>query len=97
MDELLHVTTAQAWARAQEAGAYACSEGGFIHLCTPAQLEFVLGRHFNGQTGLLVLHLDPAGLDIRFEPSEPGMSPFPHLYGALPAAAVRQISNCQPG
>ena len=88
MDTLLHVTTAQAWHEAQANGAYACPAGSFIHLCTPAQLQFVLGRHFPGRTGLLLLRLDPAGLDIRFEPSEPGMAPFPHLYGELPTEAV---------
>ena len=92
MDALLHVTTAAAWALAHAAGAYACPQGGFIHLCTPAQLAFVLARHFAGRTGLLVLKLDPAGLDIRFEASEPGMPPFPHLYGSLPAAAVRAVT-----
>ena len=89
MQELLHVTTPADWAAAQAAGGYAQPAGGFIHLCTPAQLPFVLGRHFAGRTHLLLLRLDPAGLDIRWEPSEPGMPPFPHLYGALPAASVR--------
>lgn len=89
MDRLLHVTTVQAWDDAKASGAIACPAGGFIHLCTAGQLSFVLGRHFAGRTGLLVLHLDPAGLDIRFEASEPGMAPFPHLYGDLPAAAIR--------
>ncbi len=91
MDNLLHVTTARGWDEAKARGAYACPQGGFIHLCTPAQLPFVLARHFAGRTGLLVLHLDPAGLDIRFEASEPGMAPFPHLYGELPEAAIRAV------
>lgn len=91
MDTLLHVTTAQGWEAAQASGAFACPQGGFIHLCTPGQLSFVLGRHFAGRTGLLVLQLDPAGLDIRFETSEPGMAPFPHLYGELPAASISAV------
>jgi uncharacterized protein (DUF952 family) len=90
MEELLHVTTPAAWAEAQRAGFYPCPACGFIHLCTESQLAFVLARHFAGRTGLLVLHLDPAGLDVRWEDSEPGMPPFPHLYEPLPAAAVRR-------
>lgn len=89
MADLLHVTTEAGWAAAQRAGAVACPPGGFIHLCTAEQLAFVLARHFAGRTGLLVLRLDPAGLDVRWEPSEPGMADFPHLYGELPAASVR--------
>ena len=85
---LLHVTTADAWA----AGPPAPPVDGFLHLCTPAQLPFVLERHFAGQSGLVVLHLN-AGLlaDVRWETGEPGMDPFPHLYGPLPAAAVREV------
>ena len=85
---LLHVTTADAWA----AGPPATPPGGFLHLCTPAQLPFVLARHFAGRSGLVVLHLDAAALqDVRWEASEPGMDPFPHLYGALPTAAVTRV------
>jgi uncharacterized protein (DUF952 family) len=91
MQALLHVTTAPAWESAQAAHGCEPPEGGFIHLCTPEQLAFVLARHFAGRTGLLVLHLDPAGLDVRWEMSEPGMAPFPHLYGRLPVAAIRRV------
>ncbi|MGI4943213.1 MAG: DUF952 domain-containing protein [Janthinobacterium lividum] len=85
---LLHVTTADAWA----AGPPVPPVDGFLHLCTPAQLPFVLERHFAGQSGLVVLHLDAALLaDVRWEVSEPGMDPFPHLYGPLPGAAVREV------
>ncbi len=85
MAELLHVTEAARWA--PEAGV-ACPPGGFIHLCTAAQLPFVLARHFVGRSGLVVLRIDAAGLDVRWEASEAGMPPFPHLYEALPAHAV---------
>jgi uncharacterized protein (DUF952 family) len=89
MADLLHVTTEAEWAAAQRQGRIACPPGGFIHLCTAEQLEFVLGRHFAGRTSLLALRLDPAGLDVRWETSEPGMDDFPHLYGALPTGSVR--------
>lgn len=88
MAELLHVTTEAGWGTAERQGSIPCPPGGFIHLCTDEQLAFVLGRHFAGRTGLLLLALDPAGLDIRWEHSEPGLPPFPHLYEALPARAV---------
>jgi uncharacterized protein (DUF952 family) len=90
-DELLHVTSAEDWAAAERLGGYGQPAGGFIHLCTQEQLGFVLGRHFAGRTGLVVLRLDTAGSDVRWEASEPGMPPFPHLYGPLPATAVRAV------
>ncbi len=91
MAELLHVTDVAAWAEAQRAGRCDPPPGGFIHLCSPEQLAYVLERHFHGRTGLLILHLDPAGLDVRWEDSEPGMASFPHLYQALPAGAVTRV------
>ncbi|MFL5332667.1 MAG: DUF952 domain-containing protein [Geminicoccaceae bacterium] len=83
-DELLHVTTAEDWTVAQAAGGYGQPAGGFIHLCTPAQLDFVLGRHFAGRSGLVVLTVETGGSDVRWETSEPGMAPFLHLYGPCP-------------
>ena len=82
---LLHVT--EGW----DGGPIEASP--FLHLCTEAQLPFVLRRHFAGRTDLSVLRIDPAGLDVRWEVSEPGMHPFPHLYGPLPAAAVLGYSS----
>ncbi len=85
-EALLHVTTPATWATARVAGGLRGAP--FLHLCTQAQLPFVLSRHFPGRAGLLLLRIDPAGLDVRWEASEPGMDPFPHLYGLLPAAAI---------
>lgn len=96
---LLHVTAAEAWAEAQQSGLHAppmLAQDGFLHLCTPAQLRYVLDRHFAGRTGLM-LHIDPAQLgDLRWENSEPGRDPFPHLYGPLPVAAVLRAEPVQP-
>ena len=97
---LLHVTSADAWAEAQRSGLHAppmLAQDGFLHLCTPAQLDYVLGRHFAGRTGLVLLHIDPAKLgDLRWEVSEPGRDAFPHLYGPLPVAAVLRAEPVQP-
>ena len=87
---ILHITTPEDWEAAQAAGGL--SDEPFLHLCTEAQLDFVLGRHFAGRTGLLLVEIDPAGLDIRWEVSEPGMDPFPHLYGFAPVSAAARIT-----
>lgn len=88
---LLHVTTPEAWAAAQASGVL--SGEPFLHLCTAAQLAFVLARHFAGRTGLLLVQLDPAGLDVRWEASEPGMEPFPHLYSGAPVRQVLSVGR----
>ena len=87
---LLHVLSVPDWERLQADAVWVPDP--FWHLCTPAQLEFVLARHFAGRTRLVVLHLDSALLrDVRWEVSEPGMEAFPHLYGPLRALAVMTV------
>lgn len=87
---LLHVLSGPAWSE----GLPTTPPGGFLHLCTLEQLDFVLAQHFPQRSGLVVLHLDPARLtDIRWEASEPAMPPFPHLYGPLNPAAVIQAET----
>ena len=83
---LCHVTTQPAW----DAADGSLSAEPFLHCCTEAQLPFVLARHFAGQDRLLILRFDPQHVQgyIRWERSEPGQDPFPHLYGSLPLAAV---------
>ena len=83
---LCHVTTQQALA----AGAGVLQAEPFLHCCTEAQLPFVLQRHFAGRTGLLVVrfHIEKVHGSVRWEQSEPGMPPFPHLYGRLPLDAA---------
>ncbi|MBC7799306.1 MAG: DUF952 domain-containing protein [Gemmatimonadaceae bacterium] len=89
---ILHITSAEAWAEAQGTGQHAppmLAADGFLHFCTPSQLDYVLGKHFAGRTNLVMLHVDPAKLDdLRWETSVPGRDAFPHLYGPLPVAAV---------
>ena len=86
---VLHVTTPADWETTKRTGL---QDDPFLHLCTDAQLPFVLAKHFAGRTGLLLVRLDPAGLDVRWEASEPGMDPFPHLYGWAPASAAVEVT-----
>jgi uncharacterized protein (DUF952 family) len=94
--EILHITPHQSWLDAQAAGEYRTPDLasiGFIHLCRPSQLDFVLGRYFAGKQNLAVLHVDVSRLtaELRWEVSEPGMPSFPHLYGPLNLAAVTSV------
>ena len=62
---------------------------GYIHMSTEAQLAETARRNFAGRDGLLLLDVDMGRLDgdVVWEPSRGGAL-FPHLYAALPVAAV---------
>jgi uncharacterized protein (DUF952 family) len=99
---LHHVLTASAWAAAQAAGVYAPPElarDGFLHCCTPAQLGFVLARHFAGAADLVVIafETDEVPAELLWVDSEPDQPPFPHLHGAIPCCAVRRVEAVSKG
>ena len=65
---------------------------GFIHFSTAEQAPETAAKHFAGQSDLLLLYVDTAGLGdaLKWEPSRGGAL-FPHLYGALALAAVTKV------
>jgi uncharacterized protein (DUF952 family) len=85
-----------AWREAQSVGVYRGSavdhRDGFIHFSTSAQLRETAAKHFAGQTDLILVAVDGAALGaaLKWEPSRGGAL-FPHLYGALPVAAVHWV------
>lgn len=92
---ILHLAYATDWHQAQQAGEYRTStrgrtleEEGFIHCSKDhTQLSGVAQTFYADVTEpLLILHLDPTGLDIREEGG------FPHLYGPLPVTAVTTVT-----
>ncbi|GAA2208236.1 DUF952 domain-containing protein [Nonomuraea monospora] len=92
MSGLIHHLALRAdWESAQKAGEYRVStlgrtleQEGFIHCSRDqAQLDGVHTAYYSHLAEpLLVLDIDPAGLDVRVE------NGFPHLYGPLPITAV---------
>ena len=98
---LLHLITADDWAAAQARGTLAPTHGdGFVHLSTPDQVTLPANALFAGRTDLLLLTVDPAGLDVRFEPGMPYDPPgmlFPHAYGTVPTTAVVAAVPYRPG
>ncbi len=98
---IYHITTRQAWREAQRAGVYtdlSLAQAGFIHCSTEEQVFATGQRHFNGQTGLVLLALDPARLvsEIRYEEGQPGQL-FPHVYGPINPEAVVSLYAFTPG
>jgi uncharacterized protein (DUF952 family) len=95
-DPIFHITTREQWNHASLAGKYQADTlliEGFIHCSTKAQLASSGRRHFAGESGLVVLEIDPARLrwELRWEESE-GES-FPHLYGPLDLDAVISVQT----
>lgn len=86
-----HLALHADWQHAQNAGEYRIStlgrtldDEGFIHCSRDlAQLRTVHDTFYADVTEpLLVLDIDPTGLDVRVE------NGYPHLYGPLPLTAV---------
>jgi uncharacterized protein (DUF952 family) len=84
------------WHAAERAGLYRGSEAdtrdGFIHFSTAAQVAGTAAQHFARQTDLMLVAVDgdAVGAALKWETSRGGAL-FPHLYAALPLAAVRWV------
>lgn len=90
---IYHMCRRDEWQAAQAEGEYPGSSqdvaDGFIHFSTAGQVRESAAKHRAGQTGLLLLSVDPEALGaaLKWEPSRGGQL-FPHLYGPLPVVAV---------
>lgn len=95
---IYHMCRREEWLAGAEAGSYAGSSqdaaDGFIHFSTAGQVVESARRHRAGQAGLVLLEVEAALLGdvLRWEPSRGGQL-FPHLYGVLPASAVRAVHD----
>ena len=67
---------------------------GFVHFSTAEQVVETAARHFAGQHDLVLAAIDAQALGeaLRWEPSRGGEL-FPHLYAALDAALVRDVTE----
>lgn len=107
---IFHLALVTDWTAAQASGAYTVStrgasldDVGFIHCSTEAQWRGVRARFYSDvpAADLVLLSVDPMGLDVRYEPPAPvgagsaasgpddGVAElFPHVYGPIPVSAV---------
>ncbi|MQY05403.1 DUF952 domain-containing protein [Actinomadura macrotermitis] len=101
---LLHIAERSHWESARETGvSYAMStlgrtleEEGFVHCSLDEeQVDGVLSRFYGDvpREDLVLLVVDVAKLDapVRYEPV--GDEVFPHVYGAIPLAAVIEVRS----
>lgn len=83
------------WAATRKSGSYGGSaddlRDGFVHFSAADQVRETAERHYAGKTGLVLLAVDAEALGaaLKWEVSRGGAL-FPHLYGPLPASAVRR-------
>lgn len=96
MHIIFHVTTGVEWKRAQEQGFYetpSLKTEGFIHCSEEHQVDGVLERYFNGQSGLVKLVIDINKLTSRYvqEWSPSTKDTFPHIYGPINLDAVVEV------
>lgn len=96
---IFHIATQADWEAARASGAYTTStrgvslaEQGFIHASRDDQWEGVRAAFYADVTEPLVLlavDTERLAVPVVEEPPAPGMDEtFPHVYGAIPLAAV---------
>lgn len=99
---IYHICRAEEWQAAQATGSYPGSSqdkaDGFMHFSGAAQIVESAAKHRAGQTGLLLLAVDPdvLGPALKWEASRGGQL-FPHLYGALAVSAVSSVHELPLG
>ena len=98
---ILHITTPDAWAEAQQQGQYTAdslAEEGFIHCSTPAQVVYVANERFRGRADLILLVITASRVDasIVYEDCYETGQRFPHIYGPLNLDAVAQVLTFPP-
>ena len=98
-DPIYKILPATEWAEATTAGSFRGSavdlEDGYIHFSTASQVRETAAKHFAGKTGLLLLTVDPdrcPSASMKWEASRGGQL-FPHLYEAMPVAAVTRVDE----
>jgi uncharacterized protein (DUF952 family) len=96
--KIFHIAERREWdAARQSGGPYEVStrgqtlaEVGFIHASRDEEQARTVQRAFYADLDdLVLLVIDPRGLDVRDEPV--GDDVFPHLYGPLPIEAVIDV------
>jgi uncharacterized protein (DUF952 family) len=107
---IFHITSRTAWEDAQKHGDYRAESletEGFIHCSTHSQVLPVAENYYKGQSGLILLAIEPTLLSsaLKWEPPSGGTPPpgvpdgdsFPHIYGPINLNAVIKVIDFEPG
>lgn len=99
---ILHITDRASWQTAVAQQFYeadSLATEGFIHCSTVSQLLIPANERFRGQTGLILLCIEPQRLQaplVYEDCYETGIA-FPHIYGRLNIDAVSRTVDFLPG
>lgn len=98
---ILHIAHRTDWEAALAAGEYrldTLDSEGFIHCSTPQQVLGPANEFYRGQSGLVLLVIDPHRLTARlvFEDCYETGTAFPHIYGPLNLDAVSKVVPFPP-
>jgi uncharacterized protein (DUF952 family) len=106
---IFHITSHTAWTEAQAKGEYTApslAAEGFIHCSTLSEVLPVANAYYPGQTGLVLLVIEPERLSsaLKWEPPSGGTPPpgvpegelFPHVYGPIHLHAVVKVIELEP-
>ena len=105
---IYHITSRNKWQTALATGQYraeSLTTEGFIHCSTLEQVLPVAENFYKGQSGLVLLAIQPALLssDLKWEPPSGGTPPpgvpdgdsFPHIYGPINLDAVVSVVDLE--
>jgi uncharacterized protein (DUF952 family) len=96
--KIFHIAERREWDAARQAGGpyevstrgQTLADVGFIHASRDEEQARTVQRAFYADLDdLVLLVIDPEGLDVRDEPV--GDDVFPHIYGPLPIEAVIDV------
>lgn len=96
---MYHLATSAQWSDYRAGGAIVPSTldvEGFVHCSWGRQVAGTVAKHFPGATDLLALEIDAQRLDgvvVVEEDLYRSGQPFPHVYGPIPADAVRSVTR----
>jgi uncharacterized protein (DUF952 family) len=97
-EKIFHLIEKEVWEQLPKSTPYtppSLADQGFIHFSTSEQLPTTLQRYYPDDVDMVALEIEvkdiPENL-LKWEESHPGEF-FPHLYGALDLALVKEIHN----
>ncbi len=91
-DYIYKILTLDQFQEMQDQGRFSGSildtTDGYIHCSLEEQVAGVQEKFFKEEDALILLTIDPKGLDVRFEISPRSGECYPHIYENLPIANV---------
>jgi uncharacterized protein (DUF952 family) len=100
---IFHIVDRQAWADAAATGEYApaaFAQDGFVHFSFAEQVARVANALYRDEPALIVVEIDPAGLDVVVEDCYDAGEQFPHVYRPIPtgaAVATHELTRAEDG